>query len=40
MIDGEGISANAVSLLILGLWGLAGAVLAVRGFTWEAKRDR
>ncbi len=39
MIDGEGIAANAVSLLILGLWGLVGAVLAVRGFTWEARRD-
>ena len=40
MIDGESVASNAVSLLILGLWGLAGAVLAVRGFTWEAKRDR
>jgi ABC-2 type transport system permease protein len=40
MIDGEGIASNAVSLLILGLWGLVGAILAVRGFTWEARRDR
>lgn len=39
MIDGEGVGANAVSLLILGLWGLAGAILAVRGFSWEARRD-
>jgi len=40
MIDGEGVGSNAVSLLILGLWGLAGAVLAVRGFSWEARRDQ
>ncbi|MBE2320835.1 ABC transporter permease [Solirubrobacter sp. CPCC 204708] len=40
MIDGESVATNAVSLLILGLWGLAGAVLAVRGFSWEARRDQ
>lgn len=40
MIDGEGLGTNAVSLLILGLWGLAGAVLAVHGFSWEARRDQ
>ena len=40
MVDGEGVGANAVSLLILGLWGLAGAILAVRGFSWEARRGQ
>jgi ABC-2 type transport system permease protein len=40
MVHGEGVSANAVSLLVLGLWAAAGAVLAVRGFTWEARRVR
>lgn len=39
MIDGEGVGTHGVSLLILGLWGLAGAILAVRGFSWEARRD-
>ena len=40
MIDGEGVGANLVSLLVLALWGAAGAVLAVRGFSWEARRER
>ncbi|MDA0181594.1 ABC transporter permease [Solirubrobacter phytolaccae] len=39
MIDGEGVATHSVSLLILGLWGLLGAILAVRGFSWEARRD-
>jgi ABC-2 type transport system permease protein len=39
MIDGEGVGANLVSLLALGLWAALGAVLAVRGFSWEARRD-
>jgi len=38
MIDGEGVGANAVSLLVLALWAAVGAVLAVRGFSWEARR--
>ena len=40
MIDGEGVGANLVSLLVLALWGAVGAVLAVRGFSWEARRER
>jgi ABC-2 type transport system permease protein len=39
MIDGEGVGANFVSLLALGLWAALGAVLAVRGFSWEARPD-
>jgi ABC-2 type transport system permease protein len=38
MIDGEGVSSHAVSLVVLGLWAAVGGVLAVRGFTWEARR--
>ncbi len=26
-------------LVVVGLWAAAGAVLAVRGFTWEARSD-
>jgi ABC-2 type transport system permease protein len=39
MIDGEGVGANMISLLVLGLWAALGGVLAVRGFTWEARRE-
>ena len=39
MIDGEGVGANAVALLVLGLWAALGALLAVRGFSWEARRE-
>jgi ABC-2 type transport system permease protein len=40
MIDGEGVGANLTALLVLGLWTAVGAVLAVRGFSWEARRSR
>jgi ABC-2 type transport system permease protein len=39
MVHAEGVADNAVALLVLGLWAAAGAVLAVRGFAWEARRD-
>jgi ABC-2 type transport system permease protein len=39
MIDGESVAANAVALIVLALWAAAGAVLAVRGFSWEARRQ-
>ena len=38
MIDGESVAANATALLVLALWSVVGAVLAVRGFSWEARR--
>ena len=39
IVDGEGVGAHGVNLLVLALWGAVGAVLAVRGFSWEARRD-
>ena len=39
MVTGEGLADNAVALLVLGLWAGAGIVLAVRGFSWDARRD-
>jgi ABC-2 type transport system permease protein len=39
MVDGEGLATHWVSLLVLGWWAAVGAVLAVRGFTWEARRE-
>jgi ABC-2 type transport system permease protein len=38
MIHHAGVGAHWDALLILGLWALVGGVLAVRGFTWEARR--
>jgi ABC-2 type transport system permease protein len=40
MIDGEGVAKHAGALLVLLLWALIGAILAVRGFSWEARRER
>jgi ABC-2 type transport system permease protein len=39
IVDSEGIGAHAGDLLVLGLWAAAGAVLAVRGFSWEARGE-
>ena len=39
MVHGEGIADHAVALAALGLWAAAGIVLAVRGFSWEARRS-
>jgi ABC-2 type transport system permease protein len=38
MVHGEGVGTHAVALLVLALWTVAGLVLAVRGFSWEARR--
>ena len=40
MVDGQGLSEHWVSLLVLLWWAAIGAVLAVRGFSWEARRER
>jgi ABC-2 type transport system permease protein len=39
MVHGEGVGSHAVALLVLALWAAVGAVLAIRGFSWEARRD-
>jgi ABC-2 type transport system permease protein len=38
MVDGRGLGDNAVALLVLAAWAAVGIVLAVRGFSWEARR--
>lgn len=39
MIDGTGVGDHVVALLVLAAWGAVGALFAVRGFSWEARRD-
>jgi ABC-2 type transport system permease protein len=39
MVHGEGLADHAVALVALGLWAAAGIVLAIRGFSWEARRS-
>ena len=34
-----GISSHVTALWVIGIWGLVGIVLAVRGFSWDAHRD-
>ena len=38
MVTGASLADNAGSLGVIGLWTLLGVVLAVRGFSWEARR--
>lgn len=38
MVSGEGLADHTTALLALGLWAAAGVALAVRGFSWEARR--
>jgi ABC-2 type transport system permease protein len=39
MVHHAGLGEHGVALLVLALWGALGAILAVRGFSWEARRD-
>ena len=39
MVTGAGVRDNLVALLVLLLWGAAGTVLAIRGFSWDARRS-
>jgi ABC-2 type transport system permease protein len=39
IVHGEGISDHVVALVALALWAAAGVLLAVRGFSWEARRS-
>src|SRR3954469_21592360 len=38
MVKHQAIGSHGVAVLVLVLWGVAGAVLAVRGFSWERRR--
>jgi ABC-2 type transport system permease protein len=39
MVRGEGLAEHTTALLVLAAWAAVGAVLAVRGFSWEARRN-
>ncbi len=39
MVHGEGLSDHLTALLVLGVWTVVGVVIAVRGFSWEARGD-
>ena len=39
MVHGEGLADHTVALAMLCLWGAAGVALAVRGFSWDARRS-
>ena len=39
MVHGEGVGDHLTALLVLGVWTAVGVVLAVRGFSWEARSD-
>jgi ABC-2 type transport system permease protein len=38
IVRGQGVTHHVVALLVLAAWGAVGGVLAVRGFSWEARR--
>ena len=38
IVHGEGVSDHGLALLVLGLWTAVGLLLAIRGFSWEARR--
>ena len=39
MVTGEGLWSQGVALLVLALWAAVGVLLAIRGFSWDARRD-
>ena len=39
LVRGEGLGDHMVAVVALALWAAAGIVLAVRGFSWEARRS-
>jgi ABC-2 type transport system permease protein len=38
MVTGEGLADRGLALLVLALWTAAGTALAIRGFSWDARR--
>jgi ABC-2 type transport system permease protein len=39
LVTGAPLADHAGDLAVVAAWGLVGAVLAVRGFSWQSKRD-
>ncbi len=39
MVTGRGLEENVTALAVVAAWGALGAFLAVRGFSWEARRS-
>jgi ABC-2 type transport system permease protein len=39
IVHGEGLATHAVALVALALWAAVGVLLAIRGFSWEARRS-
>ena len=38
MVTGAGLSSNLSALAVVGVWTVAGVIVAVRGFSWESRR--
>ena len=38
MVSGAGLAGNLDALAVIGLWGVVGLWLAVKGFSWEQRR--
>ena len=39
MVTGQGISHHLSALAVIGLWSAVGIALAIRGFTWDQRRE-
>jgi ABC-2 type transport system permease protein len=39
MVTGDGITHHGGGLLVLALWTVAGLLLAIRGFSWDSRRE-
>jgi ABC-2 type transport system permease protein len=39
MVHGEGVTDHLTALLVLGIWTVVGIFFAIRGFSWEARRE-
>jgi ABC-2 type transport system permease protein len=39
MVSGRGLSHNLSALAVIGVWALIGVALAVRGFSWDQRRE-
>ncbi len=39
MVNGRGLADNLSALAVIGVWAAVGSLLAVRGFSWESRRQ-